>query len=332
MRVVQIPRDHPYVSAIGGSTAWVDDPWDVDELRTAGVDVVHLHFGYEHLTVDDLERWVDGLDVCGISLVVTVHDIDNPHLIDQSGHHARTGLLVRRATAVSTLTGEAAHEIRREWGRVVDVIPHPSIAPLDPTRPVPERDGVVVWLSTLRPSLDLDAVAAVCDGSDHPLDLVVRADAWDRSSDEVRDRLRSMTSGTTSLDVTARLDDAALFDRLRGARVLVLPYRWGTHSGMVELAVDAGTPVLTTPSGCRAEQGAIVAPPERLSEALERVLADPPSVERDPGSDRESVIGAHRRLYAQALATKDWPVAEPGPIDRVSSGWSRAMRDDEAFS
>lgn len=38
--------------------------------------------------------------------------------------------------------------------------------------------------------------------------------------------------------------DREIVDLCRGSSVVVLPYRWGTHSGQLELACDLGTPVV----------------------------------------------------------------------------------------
>ena len=55
---------------------------------------------------------------------------------------------------------------------------------------------------------------------------------------------RLAARGRIHLEMHARLTDAELWERLAGAELLVLPYRWGTHSGLLEAAHDLGTPVL----------------------------------------------------------------------------------------
>ena len=42
-------------------------------------DVVHLHFGFDHLDAAAAQRWVDALAAAGLPLVLTVHDLRNPH-------------------------------------------------------------------------------------------------------------------------------------------------------------------------------------------------------------------------------------------------------------
>ena len=44
---------------------------------------------------------------------------------------------------------------------------------------------------------------------------------------------------------------------MAGAELVLLPYRWGTHSGLLEAAHDLGTPVLAPSFGGYGDQGAI---------------------------------------------------------------------------
>ena len=59
--------------------------------------IVHLHFGFETRSVAEVDGWVGALHTAGIRLVHTVHDVDNPHLVDQAPHHALLDLLAARA-------------------------------------------------------------------------------------------------------------------------------------------------------------------------------------------------------------------------------------------
>ncbi len=140
-RVLAIPSAHPYAErlrAVGpdaerSSVLHLSDPpvagapdgqwWpppalDADWVHAhAGeVDVIHLHFGFDASSPDDLRRWVEALDGAGIPLVLTVHDLANPHFTDQTDHLARLDVLVPAAAAVITLTEGAAAQIRRAVG------------------------------------------------------------------------------------------------------------------------------------------------------------------------------------------------------------------------
>ena len=88
---------------------WVDA--HADEF-----DVMHVHFGFDAVSPDDLGRVVASLRHHGQPLVVTVHDLRNPHHLDRTLHDAQLGVLVEGADAVLTLTPGAAAEIAARWG------------------------------------------------------------------------------------------------------------------------------------------------------------------------------------------------------------------------
>lgn len=153
LRVRSIPAGHDYVRhALGPAVVVLPDPvidpadparwWPHPVLAAAehpavldGADLVHVHFGYEHRTPDQIARFVETVHSRGLPLVVTVHDLTNPHETDPTAHLERTGHLVRGADAVITLTTGAAEEIRRRWGVRAHVIPHPRLLPRELTDP-----------------------------------------------------------------------------------------------------------------------------------------------------------------------------------------------------
>ena len=266
--VAHHPARHPYIEhAVACSDRATDiDVFDVERLRQREVTVVHVHFGFEHLTVGELSEWVDALDEAGIALVHTVHDLDNPHLVGQADFHALVEVLVRRSAAVLTLTPAAAAVIRDRHGVDAHVVRHPHIVARSVLeawscersgfeRRHPRRGGLYVHASMVRPNLDIDllgrfaAVAHAVGGMVvHVRDSVGAADL---------ERLRAaLDHPGVVLDVEPRLTDDTLWHRIADADVLLLPYRWGTHSGLLETARDLGVPVLAPTIGGFGDQGA----------------------------------------------------------------------------
>ena len=72
---------------------------------------------------------------------MTVHDLVNPHFVDQTPTPEHLDVLIPAATEVITLTPGAAAAIETRWGRPAAVIPHPHVVPLDRV-PAPPRDPV----------------------------------------------------------------------------------------------------------------------------------------------------------------------------------------------
>ena len=264
--VAHLPSSHPYVDHLrpdghDDAVAIVDvDVFDVDALE-GRVDVVHVHFGFEHLDRRQLAAWCRELRRGRIGLVYTAHDLDNPHLVDQRAHHAAVAELARAADLVVTLTPWAARELRRRTDTASVVVPHPHVVPAEALRrPSAEpRHGVYVHAATLRPNLDLDLLERVA-GPAARLDgarIHVRRSHLDAAPPAVRRQLRRLAAhdGVT-LDIGPRLDDDELWTRIGSSRVLLLPYRWGSHSGLLEAARDLGTPVVAPARGGFGDQGA----------------------------------------------------------------------------
>lgn len=356
VRVRQVPRGHPYVDRIlpdpdPASASQVVAPadplvpgappgqwWPHPALDPAWVhqhgaeiDVVHLHFGYEHLTPGRLQEWLGSLRDAGVPLVTTVHDLDNPHVADPAAFDALLDVLLPAADALVTLTPGAAEEVAGRWGRRPAVVPHPHLVPADRmARPRPSRSRrtpftVGLHLKSLRPNVSarplLDVlVAAVHDGADPG---VVRVHLHEEVLDPAHPRhdaalLQLLTAGASTGRVDLRchppLGDEDLWDDLQATDLAVLPYRGGTHSGWVEMCYDLGTPVLV-PEGVGHIAGQHPNPHFRwddlettVTAAVREARAAGP-VRYDPGeraaarvAERAQVVRAHVRLYRELAA------------------------------
>lgn len=290
--VASIPSGHVYVrhlSPVPGSegTAAVrrlpdartgDSPdapwWPPPMLTTAWVhqhagefDVMHLHFGFDALSPQDLRDLVAALREHDKPLVVTVHDLRNPHHRTGDVHDAQLDVLLGSADHVVTLTRGAADTIASRWGRAVTVLPHPHVVPLTRVeQPRPRSTEFVVGLhakslrANMDPASDLDAVVATLEGRP---DAVVRVDVHTdvmkpgmrRHDPEFAAHVRDLaSSGLVDLHVHDYFTDDELWDYLQGLTVSVLPYRFGTHSGWLEACHDLGTWVIAPDCGFYADQ------------------------------------------------------------------------------
>ena len=106
-------------------------------------DVLHVHFGFEHYTPAQLQAAMAAAREVGTAVLVTVHDLENPHLpaAEQPAHRARLAVLLAAADEVVTLSSGAAEAVRREYGRASAVIPHPHVLPLERGGAGPEGGG-----------------------------------------------------------------------------------------------------------------------------------------------------------------------------------------------
>ncbi|MFM6851231.1 MAG: glycosyltransferase family 1 protein [Terrabacter sp.] len=301
---------------------WVDS--HADEF-----DLMHVHFGFDAVSPADLGELVASLRRHGKPLVLTVHDLRNPHHVEPALHDAQLGVLVEAADAVLTLTRGAAAEIRARWGREAVVVPHPHVVEQQrAARPREPHDGFVigVHVKSLRAGMDplpvIDEIVAVL----HDLPGArLRVDAhtdvmtpgYDRHAPDLAARLHRLeAAGLVELHVHDYFTDDELWDYLQSLDVSVLPYRFGTHSGWLEACYDLGTivaapdcgyyadqrPCLTyaAPAGGRAGSGA-----PALGDVLRWAFVERPQWRADPGDrrrERAEIARVHAQVYSGVLA------------------------------
>ncbi|MCH1868715.1 glycosyltransferase family 1 protein [Nocardioides sp. CFH 31398] len=361
IEVVSVPAGHPYVQqaiAAGTDVVLRPDPDPDDPTRPAtgrwwppvaldptwvadqAFDVLHLHFGYDDRSPAELGRLADVLDAKGVPLVLTLHDLRNPHHEDPALLQAQLDVLVPRAADLVTLTEAAADVVADRWGRRPLVLPHPHLVDLgamaeiraERRRRAEELPAPVVGLAIkeLRRSSDpLRLLPTLVDVvRRHPAarlrvtvhEEVRHPDRLDRdpAACAVVEALDDLAHdpGGEHVDVVwhERLSDADLWRELAGQHVAVLPYRHGTHSGWLEACHDVGTRVLAPSSGCYGSQGADAVftadedsvDTDSLAEALTGLLRQPSDVlagdePSQRATQREAVARAHGELYAAVL-------------------------------
>lgn len=309
--IVHHPARHPFVDNLwpGRGASAADPPgapapiWDVDRLVAAGVRLVHLHFGFEQRSAEEVATWARDLADRGIGVVHTAHDLDNPHLVAQAEFHRTVGVLAATAAAVTTLSTWAASEIRRRYGVAAAVIPHPHIVPFDDLtalRRVPgRRGGVYVHVGTGRPNLDLGAIERLVGRPTRPPVLV---HARPQADPVVLEALAQLARrGRLLLSVEGRLSDRRLWERLSSAQLVLLPYRWGTHSGLLEAAHDLGTPVLAPSFGGYADQGAHTYDEDPGPKVAEAISSPPVVTVADRRRGRCAARAAFDAIHAGVL-------------------------------
>ena len=357
IRVASIPANHPYiehlspvdepdgVTRLTDPVPLVDNPapgqwWPPVMLRPDWIsrhhddfDVMHLHFGFDAADPDDIARWCDELAAHGRPLVFTVHDLVNPHFVDQRRHLELLDVLIPRADRLITLTPGAAAAVQDRWGRRATVIPHPHIVPLDwapaagDRNPDPGIGGFVIGISakSLRANIDPLPVLMAMDEvlPDLPPTTVLvdlHPDVWARDDPPaaaLREWLQARR-GDPAWEVFThpRFSDHELWEHLRSLDLCVLPYGFGTHSGWLEACVDVGTGVLVPDIGFYAEQHGHpafprstdgIVGPAPFAEVLQRLRRDPASAappRPDRRGQRQLIARAHRGLYLSAMADR----------------------------
>ena len=349
MRVASLPQGHVYVDHLSDPTGpqtvhrlpdpapahpvpgapwWpqvmLDEGWIRDHV--AEFDVYHLHFGFDQTPPETLQRIADTLHELGKPLVYTVHDLRNPHQEDPAAQDAALDVLVPAADELITLTEGAAREVERRWGRRATVVPHPHVVPLDSWQahaPVPDVPTVGLHLKSLRTNMNPLPVARLLldEAEQGRIHLVL-----DAHTDVVTPGARHHDARASALLDTARdtanvtvqvheiYTDEQLRDYLRGLDLSVLAYRFGTHSGWLELCHDLGTHVLAPGVGYYHEQHPGVLrfdwDPSGEPEAAQvrAALAALPGRDawqvsaRERAAQRRHVAETHAEIYRRAVA------------------------------
>ncbi|MEO5901828.1 MAG: glycosyltransferase [Ilumatobacteraceae bacterium] len=333
VRVLSIPAEHPYVRHTLGvvhDVVVLDDPttpwWPPRSLdpvwvreHRATFDLVHVHFGFEQIPSEQLRRWCAVTTELGLPVVVTVHDLRNPHLHDNAAHEIRLEILLARADAVITLTSGAADDIRRRYGTQPFVLPHPHVVPLDAPLDcalAPTRARVGLYFgsgraNTVPPRSIVPLLATTCAR----LGATLQVSAHAHAELELIDQLLDLRQGHDyDLRIAPRASDDALFADVAAHHVVVLPYMFGSHSGWIELCRDLGTRVVAPRCGHYMEQwdeieGYSLDNDRRpsaasLRSALERALRTPaprPADRQWRTYQRDATAAAHRTIYTAAL-------------------------------
>jgi beta-1,4-mannosyltransferase len=294
-------------------------------------DLMHIHFGFDAANPARLRELVSELRHFGKPLVYTVHDLVNPHQPDPAEHMKLLDVLIPAADKLITLTPGAAREIRRRWAVDAQVLPHPHVvdyASMDRIRAARQREvaarlpwgekRIGVHLKGLRPNMDteiLDPLARVVGQMPSAvLQVNIHAQPLDPGHAEYRPTLAKKLhvgakSGLWELQAHEYFSEPELFAYLASLDACVLPYRFGTHSGWLEAALDVGTPVAVPDCGHYADQDASVAQ-FRLSPAgvdedsLLNAVGELLLLRGLPGLDatgrrrqRLKIARAHREIY-----------------------------------
>ena len=351
IRVASIPGSHVYVrhlAALDGDDSVVrladpvpgdgrkvpggwwppvmlDQKWFTD--HAAEYDVVHLQFGFDTKTADELSGIVERLNALGKPLVYTVHDLRNPHHPDRGAHDEQLDVLVPAAAELVTLTGGAAQEICDRWGREAQVVAHPHVVELETMAAIPRRtmtDRFVVGLhaKSLRANLDplpvVDAIiSAIAELRGAVLQINVHDEIFDPSNHwyapEIGAELLARASApNVDVRVHPYLADDELWAYLGSIDASVLAYRFGTHSGWLEACADLGTAVVAPDCGYYAQQRPVHSyrynetefDPDSLAAAVRTAYEQRPGYRMTLDArraERSIVALAHRDIYERAL-------------------------------
>jgi hypothetical protein len=323
-----VPKDGRTVPGGWWPPLMLEPGW-VSENRDR-FDVFHVHFGFDAIGPGVLAAVMEELKEHSKPLLYTMHDLRNPHHPDPEAHSAQQDILVAAADELVTLTPGAAQTIRRRWGRLSHVVPHPHVLERDwieKPRGVGDQFVIGIHAKSLRANMDpLPIVDALVDIASVLPHAALQIDLHDEIFDAANHWYAPQAGhalldyaryGHVDVRVHSYFSDDELWDYLASLTVSLLPYRFGSHSGWLEACFDLGTALIVPSCGFYDQQrpcGVFGFTEEHFdAESLRRAVEDaygswaagrpaPRATWPARRAERAEVAAAHRCLYRSVLA------------------------------
>ena len=256
--ILSYPHSHPYVDRlhdVAGTFVHTEqhlpqlaDFYDAQWLEghSDDWDIVHFHFGWEQYSLNQLKKVLDAHKHSGKRIIVTIHDTRNPHSDDATSDKAYLHLLCTYADQIVTLTPSAQMTIRHTYEKAAILIPHGPL--LLETKMIAARDA--------RKNMDAEKNNLV----------YVHVRSGRKNSDWMRLLLNAPRIGNETgyklifgigehsrafmstiilnaflrchITVLPGLSDDQLNAFIIQFKAILMPYKWGSHSGLIELSKD----------------------------------------------------------------------------------------------
>ena len=231
-------------------------------------DVVHLHFEYYLITPDRLEGLLQYFKSKRKPIIWTCHDRNSALKEQVDQKHEQ--LLFENAEAIITLTAGCSHWLYKQFGQHtggVEVIPHgyithPSIIESEEEGIKKDRNLFTMHLGDFRKSKEY-----VCSIRDflacsklenarlqiiyRPANIFPRDNAENHQLEIFSELIRHPRIITTC---AFNIPDNVLTRAFLASHAVILPYKWGTHSGQLELARDCGSHIVVSDVGFYKDQ------------------------------------------------------------------------------
>jgi glycosyltransferase involved in cell wall biosynthesis len=280
IRVAHVPGRTPYArklhderiqilngTAVGGVTVPYDLTlsWLLDHRPWTWLDVIHLH----HPDFEPISRLRTVLAECrraGTRIVFTAHDV-TPVFGGRAAHHRRLCVLAGHDVPFVCLTPTADSDVRRRFAVRTSIAPHGYVA-APATRPrrtrrAPGHTRFLIY-GSLRQNRDVGLVLACWRFArllaESTLHLLLRAPSRASLAEdaEVWQAIREHAADPRLLvDVLPFPNDDEINQALAKADCLLLPYRWASHSGQLEHALDLGVLPVAARTGYLPDQVAL---------------------------------------------------------------------------
>lgn len=282
IKVLSLPSYHPYNQRFdngmdigfvnpdsdffsnpeSATAAHIDKIYPVDSY-----DVVHFHFEHYLIAAAQLEELIQYFKQNNKPIIWTCHD--RKSLISKTDNHTHESLLYRYSDAITTLTPGCKRWLEVTFGKEkeIHVIPHgyiahPGIVEHERTTMKIEKDPnlITIHIGDFRRSKDvMPAIHEILNDPELEnarLQLIYRETEKmpQDGHEQYQELLRMLPHPRIQTISMKNIPDQVMITAFLRSHAILLPYRWGTHSGQLELARDCGCHVAVSDVGFYEEQ------------------------------------------------------------------------------
>lgn len=333
IRVLSLPSYHPYnrrfdnygeINFVNPGSDFFGDgkvssPHELhDTFPPDSYDIVHIHFEYYLFSVELLEGILQYFEQSRRPVVWTCHDRSS--LIEEKTNYEHEGLLYKYASKVMTLTNGCRTWLLNKFGEHrdnIDVIPlgylaHPAVVDYESKSVVKDRNLFTIYVGDFRKSKSyLSSIREFlgCNRlQEARLQVIYRSpEIGFGDKENIENFLLLVTHPRVSTISLPEISDTLFVRKFLASHAVILPYKWGTHSGQLELARDCGCHVVASKVGYYSEQWPDVIEylsgddyRDALVEAYEREPLEPAGHWRK--TEFDEIYDRHVRLYRRLIA------------------------------
>jgi len=233
-------------------------------------DVIHIHFEYHYVNYDDFLEMLKYFKDKNKPIVWTMHD-RRSNDIESINDLIYEKLLFEYADQIITLTNGCKDWILNKFGdhkRTIEVIAHGYIE--DPSRILELKEGVLknddlftILIGNFRANKDIFLPVAnflILDSmKNKKLRILCNPMPMHFDHSDIEENVKNfffLTVNNPRVELVCRpyIEHDLITRTFLESHAVLLPYKWGTHSGQLELARDCGCHVIVPDVGFYKEQ------------------------------------------------------------------------------
>ncbi|GEM_PF-2912146 len=303
IRILSLPSYHPYNKRFDNQREIIfvnpDCDFFADERNSSqkylnkhfpldAYDIVHIHFEYYQIPFKIFKKLIQYFKDNNKPIVWTCHDRNS--LLSQKGNEKYEKLLFDNADIITTLTLGCSKWLNLKFGKhrgAIKVIPHgymahPGIIEAEAKTIKKDKNIFTMYVGDFRKNKEY--INSICDFLSCPqlknvkLQVIFKPINIYKNDIEVAHQLKKFHDLIKHPRIVkicmSYIPDVVLIRAFLASHAIILPYKWGTHSGQLELARDCGNYVIVSNVGFYKEQWSSIFEWDGKEKTYQQVLID----------------------------------------------------------